>query len=432
MKKNNMIDVVNNKKVAKIILTFILLQPLFDILNCLLGENLISIGLLTKGIILLIGILYMYFVVKDKKFILYTILLILYYALFMFNNYNKITFISETVYFIKCFYFPLILMFFCKVFDEEKGDVLKIVSFIISFSILLAICSGTSLMSYDSGSKLGYCGWFYSPNELSAMMAILFPIVTYYFLYKSSVFNIANFVIMFISMLLIGTKASYLAVAITLFCFFSLEILLFLFNKIKNKKYRKERLELLLLCILLITVTPFTASYKNTVKHVNNVIINDNFDKKDNEFSYNFENVVYYGREGYLKFVKKEYRESDMYTKIFGLGKNIKNVDDDLKYIQYNVERDFHDIYFCYGLIGTLLFFVYPIILIVNNFKKIFNRNFFNDRQKIAYCISIVLGLMIAFLCGHVLPYPAVSTYLALIVSCFINLLSTKYVEKKQ
>ena len=121
-----------------------------------------------------------------------------------------------------------------------------------------------------------------------------------------------------------------------------------------------------------------------------------------------------------------------MYTKIFGLGKNIKNVDDDLKYIQYNVERDFHDIYFCYGLIGTLLFFVYPIILIVNNFKKIFNRNFFNDRQKIAYCISIVLGLMIAFLCGHVLPYPAVSTYLALIVSCFINLLSTKYVEKKQ
>lgn len=158
MKKNNMIDVVNNKKVAKIILTFILLQPLFDILNCLLGENLISIGLFTKGIILLIGILYMYFVVKDKKFILYTILLILYYALFMFNNYNKITFISETVYFIKCFYFPLILMFFCKVFDEEKGDVLKIVAFIISFSILLAICSGTSLMSYDSGSKLGYYG----------------------------------------------------------------------------------------------------------------------------------------------------------------------------------------------------------------------------------------------------------------------------------
>ena len=187
-----------------------------------------------------------------------------------------------------------------------------------------------------------------------------------------------------------------------------------------------------MLWILLITVTPFTASYKNTVKHVNNVIINDNFDKKDNEFSYNFENVVYYGREGYLKFVKKEYRESDMYTKIFGLGKNIKNVDDDLKYIQYNVERDFHDIYFCYGLIGTLLFFVYTIILIFNNFKKIFNRNFFNDRQQIAYCISIVLGLMIAFLCGHVLPYPAVSTYLALIVSCFINLLSTKYVEKKQ
>ena len=163
----------------KIIIIFILLQPFFDMLTSISAQSSsLSLGIITKGLLLVIGSIYMLFYKKDKKFLIYGMCVFAYFIIFSLINYHSDTFISEISYFIKSFYFPIILLFFCDLFkNKENSKLLGILALIISTSLLIAVLSGTSFLSYESGSKFGFSGWFYSANELSGMLSILFPIV---------------------------------------------------------------------------------------------------------------------------------------------------------------------------------------------------------------------------------------------------------------
>lgn len=408
----------------KIIIIFILLQPFFDMLTSISAQSSsLSLGIITKGLLLVIGSIYMLFYKKDKKFLIYGMCVFAYFIIFSLINYHSDTFISEISYFIKSFYFPIILLFFCDLFkNKENSKLLGILALIISTSLLIAVLSGTSFLSYESGSKFGFSGWFYSANELSGMLSILFPIVLVNFITKFSKFNLLNLIITLVSMLLIGTKTTYLAILLTLLSFICYEI----FCKIckKNGGKRKYLLSTITILIIILSITPITPSYKNTKSHIGNATVVDE-EVGEDVYQINIDNVIYYGREGYLKFVQEEYNKAPWQNKIFGLGRNVHT--DDSQYTVYLIERDFHDLFFCYGPVGMILILIIPIIILFKILKKVFLSINFDNFVNIALGVSILLGLAIAFMSGHVLLYPAVSTYLAVVISSlYSNIYSKK------
>ena len=398
----------------KIIIIFILLQPFFDMLTSISAQSSsLSLGIITKGLLLAIGSVYMLFYKKDRKFLVYAICIFAYFMIFSLINYHSDTFVSEVSYFIKSFYFPIILLFFCDLFKtKENSKLLGILSFIISISLLISVLSGTSFLSYESGSKLGFSGWFYSANELSGMLSILFPIVLVNFITKFSKFNLLNLLITLVSMLLIGTKTAYLAIVLTLLFFVCYEI----FCKVCKKECGNTKflISTLTILIIILSITPITPSYKNTKSHIGNATVVDEETEED-VYQINIDNVIYYGREGYLKFVEEEYSKAPWQNKIFGLGRNVHT--DELQYTVYLIERDFHDLFFCYGPVGMILILIIPMIIFYKILKKIFLAKNFDNFVNISLSVSILLGLAIAFMSGHVLLYPAVSTYLAVVIS---------------
>lgn len=398
----------------KIIIIFILLQPFFDMLTSVSAQSSsLSLGIITKGLLLAVGSAYMIFYKKDKKFLIYAICVCSYFIIFSLINYYPDTFFSEISYFVKSFYFPFILLFFCDLFKtKENSKLLGILSFIISISLLIAVLSGTSFLSYESGSKLGFSGWYYSANELSGMLSILFPIVLYNFITKVSKFNLINLIITMLAMLLIGTKTTYLAILLTLLSFIVYEIFCKICKKENNGK--KNLLKTFTILIVVLSITPITPSYKNTKSHINNATTVDEENGED-VFQINVDNIIYYGREGYLKFVQEEYNKASLENKIFGLGRNVHTSKS--QYTVYLIERDFHDLFFCYGPVGMILILLVPILVFFEILKKIFRDNNIYNFMNVSLGVSILLGLAIAFMSGHVLLYPAVSTYLAVVIS---------------
>ncbi|MBS5950624.1 MAG: O-antigen ligase family protein [Clostridium sp.] len=76
-----------------------------------------------------------------------------------------------------------------------------------------------------------------------------------------------------------------------------------------------------------------------------------------------------------------------------------------------NIEMDFFDILFSYGVIGVLLTFGIVIYIVVKNIKKIIKN------RLTAELIAVSAMILFSFLAGHVFPDAMSATYLAIIVA---------------
>ncbi|MDF4766333.1 O-antigen ligase family protein, partial [Vibrio parahaemolyticus] len=126
--------------------------------------------------------------------------------------------------------------------------------------------------------------------------------------------------------------------------------------------------------------------------------------------------IIFSGRQLFEQMYKDFYKEAPMSQKLLGMG-YAGNYKADPKLI----ERDFHDWFYSFGIIGFILlvvpFLYFGIKFIVCVFTKF--RQIFTVKYAMVIA-SILLGLGISFIAGHILMAPGVSFYLVVIMAYLI------------
>jgi hypothetical protein len=311
------------------------------------------------------------------------------YALFYMINMNFNFYELKNI--LKIFYFPIILMVFYSLL-KDKGkfidkNILLISLGIYSFVIVFAFLTHTSFNSY-SDIKLGNSGYFYAANEIGNIIAILLPFCFNYVFNKINVSKIFYFILIVTAILILGTKTPFISLVICSVYYIS---------KLINRDNILKMGPLLIIGIIFIVILLMsTPIYKN-------VIIYCNYLKVDSIKSFvadinNFDHLFFGLRLKLLRENTIIYLNSGIYNQLFGIG-----------YINHSklVEMDFFDILYRQGIMGFISYFT-TIIYLFSNGKKFFN---------VDYIFPLILIMLIASIAGHVLVAPAVSIFVATILT---------------
>ena len=79
------------------------------------------------------------------------------------------------------------------------------------------------------------------------------------------------------------------------------------------------------------------------------------------------------------------------------------------------VEMDYVDLFYRHGIIGFLLYMALFLTFVFRAIKDNFREK--DQGKKITFFLSLILSLLLAFLTGHVLLAPAVSIFVALLLT---------------
>lgn len=455
-----MIDSNKNGKFAIFLMIFVMLQPLLDLMTSftllVLNVN-ITPGIIIRFLIMLISAFYILFAAKEKsnrKFLYYLIVLAAFFIIHLGINFfvkEQFSLVSELKSIAKIVYYIEMLISFIIAFKylKAKGMLeryfplnVSIAVWIINLVMIAATLTGTGIRSYNGLYKDGHSGWFFAANELGTLLAIVFPIILWIAIKKTTSFKKSyhwvQVVLTGYSLFSIGTKVGFLSVIIGL----SLAIVGVLLSWVINRQKSSEKNYLLNLIILIIltmgttVVMPYLPAFTNTTAHLQSLEKDqpkekDNTDETENDESSSEENlfgenegpnksvldgVVYSGRDGFLTMHKEFFNRAPLGQKVFGMG-YAGNYEESPKII----ERDFHDIYYQFGWLGFILLLM-PIFYYGICITKVIFKNIIGvlSAKYILIAASLALGLGIAYLAGHMLSAPAVSTYFSLLLGYLI------------
>ncbi len=381
-----------------IISIFLLLEPLIDIFTSLqINFNItsFSLGIIFKFLFLLVILYYYIFIVKikNKKIIIY-IFLISFFVFFNLFIVNGFAFENVSGLF-RIMFFPISLLFIYEIYKHKNKvinkKILRLVALFYSLFIIVPVLTNTAFDSYAVAKK-GSLGWFYSANEISAILAILLPSIFYYTFEKFKIYKLVPLIIVIISIFIIGTKTPLVSLLLCLLFFFVKYIIKCFFKK----SYKK------IICILFLFLTglslsiifiPKTNIYKNTVIHLNFLKI----EKVQELFDYKtIDHFVFGRRLTFLSENNEFYANSSFDKKLFGIGFCEE---------EKLVEMDIFDIFYRTGILGFMLFLL-PVIQLLKHYKK-------NDKK---YILSILMVLFSSVLAGHVLTAPSVSILVSIIL----------------
>ena len=122
--------------------------------------------------------------------------------------------------------------------------------------------------------------------------------------------------------------------------------------------------------------------------------------------------MILSSRNHYFENTYSDYVHSGFLQKLFGLG-----------YAGFYesspklIEMDFFDLFFSFGIIGFIVFFLpvlYMFFIVLR--KLLIHWKTFFRLENLLLLLSTCLGFGIAFFAGHVLSAPAVSIYMAIIL----------------
>ncbi|MDG5471573.1 O-antigen ligase family protein [Jeotgalibacillus sp. ET6] len=444
-----------NNKLVLFFFYFIALQPVIDILTTFSIVQLntsATVGVFVRIIYMAICALFLLLHWKSSSFAKLASIYLLAWGVFILahlgvNYMSKpnFYFMEEVKFLIKLTYFNVVLLNFAFLFAyfSEKKELGKkfftnvmISSLIIGLVMLISILTNTSQMSY-SWTKVGYTGWFFAGNELGAILAVILPILLYFAIVKTTRFKDAYMWIPVIlagySLLMIGTKVGFGAVAITLAIGFA-SILIALFKKRENLGNLKISAAFTLALLLVLgAVTPIVPVFQNTYAHIElleNQEQEEEEEPDDSEEAADPEaeeeepsrvsSLMYSSRDRFLYQYNLYYDQAPIEQKIVGMGYG-GNFEEAPKMI----EMDYSDVFYSTGLIGTILYFLPLLYFAVSVLNKL-KRNILMVFQPLYALLisSIVLGLGIAHFAGHVFTAPAVSIYLALVIAYFHHYVS--------
>ncbi|MDD2410008.1 MAG: O-antigen ligase family protein [Bacilli bacterium] len=391
---------------------FLLIQPIIDITTSLmvrLTDFPITIGIVIRGFVLLLLVIYVLFLSKSKyrknSLIYYSIILIfvIFYLLTKEDIFTLSILKGEIIFLFKYFYFPVILVGFLNIYDEYKLERNKIISILTLNLILMAILIilpyilGTGFSSYV-GDRRGNVGWFFSANEVSAIICILFPFL---WLKLNEKMNFVNFLIVILIVLIsfiIGTKTAYLSVSLPMIC-------IVIYHSIKME-YKKMIVPIffVVLIISLLPISPLSYNLNQSTKEATNLGRTGGRSALYSLFS---------GRDDLLDQTAKIYIDSNDVNKYFGIGVTNRSDINNVK-IEKMIESDIFDILFRLGIIGTFIYFAPLIAIFLVCFEYVIIKKLNLNLEQWLIFYTVVIGLLACLITGHVLGAPAVSIYLAI------------------
>lgn len=427
--------------IEKFFLFYIVLQPFLDVLSYF-G---ISVSILVRVAVLGIGCIYLLFY-NSKKIKWLSISYIFVLGLFMIfhtaNNLlikNPYFFVKEVTYSFKIVYVLVMLLVYYAVFNSIKGKIdwekivqrnISINIFVISLVMLLAELTNTGNLSYGTPGKLGHSGWFYSPNDQSAVLAMGIGILFLFFItnknFKIKQMTIPVILLAIWAMLTIGTKVALFSLVVILF----LCVIISVYRRLTKKENGFNLSVLSIIFLLTISIIPLTAIGNNmnitysdfesffSSKTKGEEQNNGNSEVKENPIPNPNHNLdinykVFSGRDRFFKTTLEMYKEAPVSQKLLGMGPG-GNYEENLKII----EMDFFDWFFGYGLIGFILFMLPIVYFGLTILIKIFQYKFKQvDRKFLIVGTAVGLGLGIAAIAGHILMNPASGFYFSLLLA---------------
>lgn len=314
--------IFNNNTILKIFMCFLIIQPVIDIYVLFKPEVADFFGFSPATIIRIIfvgilGILVLFTFKWNKKywwFVAYGALVITYIVLHHFHalNFNSVvpgnfnySLVSELFYFIRMI-MPLFIIFVSyhlEFKDDRLNKVIFWLVWLIAGSIVITNLFGISLGSYskvtikgnifawfiDGYEKYNYLnlaskGFFNDPNRISALMALLTPLVFYCFVKKPNKSNLCLLIIQMLGMFMIGTKVATLGfIALT----FLISGIYFYFTVLKRdlKWNNRTFISIIALLICSIILLPHSPAVNRTmIDDTRSDEYNSNIDgKKDEE-----------------------------------------------------------------------------------------------------------------------------------------------------
>lgn len=433
----------NKINFQNIFIVYILLQPIIDIITSLCVRNIsetLSLGVVVRVLFMLFLMIYSIIKTQKKdrvKLIIYYSCVALYGIAYLVNSYLKYNFsmiFTQIKGIIKVFYFPIILVSLYEIYKEKNftsfEKYLNISLIVYISTIIICRIFSVGYPTYPNNDKFGSIGLFYAGNETSAILAMLAPICFWKLINEN--FNIINIIVCvatIFAMLEIGTKVSALSIFVLLGLSFVLAGIK-MFTKGRKTIY-KQFIAISLMIILSFSFVAYTPAGKNTGIGITwgksssgSPITQPKPSKPKSEET---QTELLSGRNNYLKNTFKKYNESSILTKLTGTG-----------YISYSekkgmhesklVEIDYFDIFFCHGILGTLIYIVPLILIAISLFKKLFSNFVVNIKNNytIFELYGILIGCGIALLAGHVFTAPAVSIFLAINILELFNTLKSK------
>ena len=455
-----------SNKFENFLLIFILLQPILDLLTafCIMVLKIdTTIGVITRLFVMFLSGIYILIQTKKQgniKYILYIILVGIVFTIGLVNN--KLTkdpmVLSEEIKFIAKALYPFVMLT-CYVFvfkslkekshsNSKMRDYTTYASLIIGVVMVASITTGTDYNSYE-WVKLGSRGWFYAGNELGSILAIMCPIVILYSIEKTKSIGKAYYwipsILVVYSLFAIGTKVGVGAI----FGSMAIAVVMCFIQAFTQRKDGKKHAYLLngflaiTVFVGILAYTPFSPFMKNMGFHFQLIEQEQSAKKEEKKKEHAKEHkppvteqekekekakekvaekkeetqaLIFSGRQLFEQMYKDFYNEAPMSQKLLGMG-YAGNYKEQPKLI----ERDFHDWFYSFGIIGFILlvipflyFGIKFIACIFTKFKQIFT-------VKYAMMIAaILLGLGISFMAGHILIAPGVSFYLVLIMAYLI------------
>ena len=457
-------------------LLFIALQPVLDLLTSLSIQVLhmnATLSIVVRFSVMILTMIYLFIYQKNKKTIVYICLLGVIMTAGLLNNLvvkHPISLGEEVKFMAKCMY-PIVMLFgYILVFKtlqnkQNSYDTLLryflYASLFMSIVMMISIATGTDYQSYTISkiSKIGSKGWFYAANEISAILAITFPVVVLYSIHKTTSFTQAYYwlptILALYSSIMIGTKVGYVASIATLGVALFFSFIEYMMKRKEEEKGHPQLINTILALIVLvcvIIVTPFTPIAKNMGIHLQ-IYNTQHINKQEQQPSKQEEqpskqeeqpskqeerpskqeerpskqeektltagevnSLIYSDRDQFLNMHQKYFQQSPLSQKLLGMG-YAGNYEKTPKVI----EMDFHDLFFSFGIIGFIMYllpFVYFGIKltfrILTNFKSILTIKY----MLLGTAIALAIGT--AFTAGHVFTAPAVSIFFVALLAYLI------------
>ena len=420
-----------------ILILYIVLQPIIDIITSLCVRNInenLTLGIFVRTIFMIFIAIYTLIKTDKKnrwKILIYYSLIAIYCIAFIVNSYSKYglsLIFTQIKGLVKTFYFPILLASLLVLFKENKYSskhkYLNISLAIYVLTILICKIFSIGYPTYPLKDNVGTIGLFYAGNETSAIIALLSPICFATFVSKKfNIFNAILCAITVFAMLEVGTKVA----CVSTIALLALAIIISLIKLIRKEQsgFYKQFITLLLIVLLTFLFIGNTNGGKNL--KINPIVFKEKIKTESTQDSKKEESTkkkpstskpktttLLSGRNNFFKNTLKIYNTSPVLDKSLGIGYISPKKD----VLQENklVEIDYFDIFFCHGIIGTVIYVIPLVILIFVCLKRFFVKFLINIRNYtlIFMIYSILLGFGIALTAGHVFTAPAVSMFLIL------------------
>lgn len=419
-----------------ILFAYIIIQPIIDLITSLCVRNIspsLTLGMFIRTIFMVFLVVYTFFKIdKKNKFQLlaYFGIMAIYCISFIVNSYlkyNSTMLLTQIKGLAKTFFFPITLASALFLFKSTNYNIKSKAIYVclILYVLPIVLCKYFSIGydTYQYKESLGSIGLFYAGNEIAAIIAIIAPICFVRLILRD--FNVLNFLVCIItvfSMLEIGTKVGFLAIVSLLI----LSLIISFIRFIKNKKLYKQFISMVSLVLLSIVflgntsvginlkIKPLvfanTASYSSSSSKSKTKNASKTYADRVKEDP----SILLSGRNKFLQSTSQKYLQSSARDKMLGIG--YVDVENNSIVERKLIEIDYFDVFFCHGIIGTLIYLI-PLAIILFTLIKKFFKDFIANIQNaklifILYSISIAFG--IALMAGHVFTAPAVSMFLIL------------------